>query len=140
MDEKPVKIGKRILIVDDEPHIVRTLEDLLAAEGYIVYKALDGKKALEQADAMQPDLILLDVMMPKMDGFEVLKRLKKNKNTMDIPVIMLTVKSTSADIEEGISLYAEKYLTKPFDSDVLLKEIEKSFALRETKGTERRDL
>ena len=130
MENASPKLGKRILIVDDEPHILRTLEDLLAAEGYIVYKAADGKKALEQADAMLPDLIILDVMMPKLDGFEVLKRLKKSDKTMDIPIIMLTVKSTAQDIEQGIRLYAEKYISKPFNSEFLLREIEKSLSIR----------
>jgi CheY-like chemotaxis protein len=128
---QPIKIGKKLLIADDEPHILRTLDDLLTAEGYIIFKATDGKKALEQAESALPDLIVLDVMMPKMDGFEVLKRLKKNPKTMDIPVIMLTVKSTSHDIEEGIKLYAEKYITKPFSSDALLQEIEKSLSIRD---------
>ena len=130
MENPSPKLGKRILIVDDEPHILRTLDDLLAAEGYIVYKAADGKKALEQADAMLPDLIILDVMMPKLDGFEVLKRLKKSDKTMDIPIIMLTVKSTAQDIEQGIRLYAEKYISKPFNSEFLLREIEKSLSIR----------
>lgn len=128
---QPIKIGKKLLVADDEPHILRTLDDLLTAEGYIIFKATDGKKALEQAESAFPDLIILDVMMPKMDGFEVLKRLKKNPRTMDIPVIMLTVKSTSHDIEEGIKLYAEKYITKPFSSDALLQEIEKSLSIRD---------
>ncbi len=130
MENASPKLGKRILVVDDEPHILRTLEDLLAAEGYIVYKAADGKKALEQADAMLPDLIILDVMMPKLDGFEVLKRLKKSDKTMDIPIIMLTVKSTTQDIEQGIRLYAEKYISKPFNSEFLLQEIAKSLSIR----------
>lgn len=131
MDAPSPKLGKRILIVDDEPHILRTLEDLLAAEGYIIYKASDGKKAVEQAEAVLPDLVILDVMMPKMDGFEVLKRLKKNESTMDIPIIMLTVKSTVQDVEQGIKLYAEKYISKPFNSESLIKEIEKSLAIRD---------
>lgn len=130
METPSPKLGKRLLIVDDEPHILRTLEDLLTAEGYVVYKASDGKKAVEQAESMLPDLIILDVMMPKMDGFEVLKRLKKNDNTMDIPVIMLTVKSTTQDVEQGIRLYAEKYISKPFNSEFLMREIEKSLAIR----------
>lgn len=131
METQLNKSGKRILVVDDEPHIVRTLEDLLSAEGYVVYKAMDGKKALELAEENIPDLILLDVMMPKFDGFEVLRRLKKSDSTMDIPIIMLTVKSTSRDVEEGIQLYAEKYITKPFDSDFLLAEIERSLLFRD---------
>lgn len=131
MEQNESKLAKRILIVDDEPHIVRTLEDLLASGGYVVYKAMDGRKAIEQAELILPDLIVLDVMLPKMDGFDVLKRLKKSPKTMDIPVIMLTVKSTSDDIEQGIRLYAEKYMTKPFDSTVLMAEIEKSLAMRE---------
>ncbi len=130
METPSPKLGKRVLIVDDEPHILRTLEDLLVAEGYIIYKASDGKKAIEQAEAMLPDLIVLDVMMPKMDGFEVLKRLKKSNKTMDIPIIMLTVKSTTQDVEQGIRLYAEKYISKPFNSEFLIQEIEKSLAIR----------
>ncbi len=130
METPSPKLGKRILIVDDEPHILRTLEDLLVAEGYIIYKASDGKRGLEQAESMLPDLIVLDVMMPKMDGFEVLKRLKKSSKTMDIPIIMLTVKSTTQDVEQGIRLYAEKYISKPFNSEFLIQEIEKSLAIR----------
>jgi DNA-binding response OmpR family regulator len=130
MTDNAFKLGKRILVVDDEPHIVRTLEDLLMAEGYVVNKAADGKRALQEARAFLPDLIILDVMMPKMNGFEVLEHLKKDQRTMDIPVIMLTVKSATQDIEQGIKLYAEKYITKPFNPDQLLVEIEKSLALR----------
>jgi len=69
-------------------------------------------------------------MMPKMNGFEVLQKLKKDPKTMDIPVIMLTVRSAAPDIQQGIQLYAEKYVTKPFEPDLLLREIEHSLAIR----------
>lgn len=130
MENQGFKIGKRILVADDEPHILMTLEDLLTQEGYIVIKASDGKKAVEEARKMLPDLIVLDVMMPKMNGFEVLERLKKDPKTMDVPVIMLTVRSASKDMEQGIQLYAEKYVTKPFEPELLLKEIEHSLSIR----------
>jgi len=130
MENQGFKIGKKILVADDEPDILTTLEDLLTQEGYVVLKAADGKKAVEEAKKMIPDLIVLDVMMPKMNGFEVLERLKKDEKTMDIPVIMLTVRSASKDVEQGIQLYAEKYVTKPFEPDMLLKEIAHSLSIR----------
>ncbi|HNV86091.1 MAG TPA: response regulator [Candidatus Omnitrophota bacterium] len=130
MQNQGFKIGKKILVADDEPHIMMTLEDLLTQEGYVVLKASDGKKAFDEARKMVPDLIVLDVMMPKMNGFEVLQKLKKEPKTMDIPVIMLTVRSAAPDVQQGIQLYAEKYVTKPFEPELLLKEIEHSLAIR----------
>jgi DNA-binding response OmpR family regulator len=123
-----------ILVVDDEPHILKTIADLLMSEGFSVLVAVDGKEGLLAAREKQPDLILLDVMMPKLDGFQVLKRLKKDPLTLDIPVIMLTVRGASKDVQEGIQFYAEKYITKPFDPERLLHEIKHSLMARPTKA------
>ena len=123
-------MAKKILVVDDEPVIVENLEANLKERGYEVLTAGNGKAGLKEAQSKAPDLILLDVNMPKMDGFKVLEELKKNKKTRDIPVIMLTAEKTQDDIIRGIQGNAEKYLTKPFQTEQVLKEVEKSLALR----------
>ena len=119
----------RILIVDDDQNIVLMLEMRLAQQGYEVFKAFDGRKAIGEARRLNPHLIILDVTLPKMDGFKVLEHLKSDKRTMNIPVIMLTGKSGSEDVEKGIKLYAEKYISKPYDAGYLLQEIEKSLGI-----------
>src|SRR5947207_10287406 len=94
-------MAKKILAVDDERHIVRLVQVNLERDGYTVVTAYDGKEALEKVQSERPDLIVLDVMMPYMDGFEVLQNLKKNPETRDIPVIMLTAKAQDADVFRG---------------------------------------
>ena len=89
---------KKILAVDDERHIVRLVQVNLERAGYEVVTAFDGKDALEKVAAEQPDLVVLDVMMPYMDGFEVLQNLRKNPSTRELPVIMLTAKAQDADV------------------------------------------
>ena len=107
--------GKKIMAVDDERHIVRLIQVNLERAGYQVVTAFDGPEALKKADSETPDLIVLDVMMPKMDGFEVLKRLQANPETREIPVIMLTAKAQDADVFRGWSSGVSAYLTKPFN-------------------------
>ncbi len=116
---------KKILIVDDEPQINRMLNIRMKANGYDTLSAFDGEQALEQAKLHHPDLIILDVMMPKMDGFEVCRRLKLDTSLKDIPVIMLSVK-----VEEGARDWAavsgaDDYLSKPFEAEELLEKIKK---------------
>jgi DNA-binding response OmpR family regulator len=106
---------KRILAVDDERHIVRLLQLHFTALGYEVEAAYDGEAALRQAAAAAPDLILLDVTMPKMDGFAVLRRLKADSEVAAIPVIMLTARGQFRDLAEGYGQGAEWYFHKPFD-------------------------
>ena len=106
---------KKILAVDDERHIVRLVEVNLQRAGYEVVTAYDGKEALEKVKSENPDLVVLDVMMPYMDGFEVLQNLKKNPATRDIPVIMLTAKAQDADVFRGWQSGVDCYLTKPFN-------------------------
>jgi len=106
---------KKILVVDDERHIVRLVQVNLEREGHQVVAAFDGKEALKKEESEKPDLIVLDVMMPHMDGFEVLKRLKADDQTKDIPVVMLTAKAQDADVFRGWASGVDCYLTKPFN-------------------------
>lgn len=104
----------RILVVDDQPHIVRLIQLNLERENFEVISAGDGEEGLEKARSERPDLVILDVIMPKMDGFEVLRSIKADPDLAPTPVIMLTVKTQSADIVEGLREGAELYLPKPF--------------------------
>jgi two-component system alkaline phosphatase synthesis response regulator PhoP/two-component system response regulator VicR len=107
--------GKKVMAVDDERHIVRLIQVNLERSGYQVVTAFDGPDALKKVETDRPDLIVLDVMMPKMDGFEVLKRLQANPETREIPVIMLTAKAQDADVFRGWASGVSAYLTKPFN-------------------------
>jgi len=111
---------KKILAVDDERHIVRLVQVNLERAGYQVVTAFDGREALEKVEAEKPDLVVLDVMMPYMDGFEVLQNLRKNPATRDLHVIMLTAKAQDADVFRGWQSGVDCYLTKPFNPMELL--------------------
>ncbi len=106
---------KKILVCDDERHIVRLIQVNLERNGYIVVTAFDGKEGLEKVKAEKPDMCVLDVMMPYMDGFEVLKSLRREPETEALPVIMLTAKAQDKDVFEGYHYGADMYLTKPFN-------------------------
>lgn len=112
-----------ILIVDDEEDNVLLLEKRLRASGFDTITARDGDEALEQTFKYMPSLILLDIMMPKKDGYEVLSILRNNEKTREIPVILLTAKSETPDKVKGLELGAEDYVTKPFDFKELLARI-----------------
>ncbi len=103
------------MAVDDERHIVRLIQVNLERSGFQVVTAFDGPEALRKVESDRPDLIVLDVMMPKMDGFEVLKRLQANPETREIPIIMLTAKAQDADVFRGWASGVSAYLTKPFN-------------------------
>ena len=118
---------RKILVVDDERHIVRLVEVNLQKAGYTVMTAYDGLEALEKVAADKPDMIILDVMMPRLDGFETLKKLQADAKTRDIPVIMLTAKAQDADIFKGWSSGVSSYLTKPFNPRELLTFVERIF-------------
>src|SRR5438094_3219233 len=118
---------KKILAVDDERHIVRLVEVNLQRAGYNVVTAFDGKEALEKVKSEQPDLVVLDVMMPYMDGFEVLRNLKADPSTAEIPVIMLTAKAQDADVFRGWQSGVHCYLTKPFNPMELLTFVKRIF-------------
>lgn len=118
---------KKILIVDDERPTVRIIEVNLERAGYEVIKAYDGVEALEQVKEHQPDMVVLDVMMPRMDGFEVLKHLQDDPRYRSIPVIMLTCKDQDADIFKGWASGVSSYLTKPYNPRELLVHVERIF-------------
>ena len=118
---------RKILAVDDERHIVRLVQVNLERQGYIVVTAFDGKEALEKVESEKPDLVVLDVMMPYMDGFEVLQNLRKNQATRDLPVIMLTAKAQDADVFRGWQSGVDCYLTKPFNPMELITFVKRIF-------------
>jgi two-component system, OmpR family, alkaline phosphatase synthesis response regulator PhoP len=105
----------KILVCDDERHIVRLIQVNLERQGYTVITAFDGKEGLEKVRSEKPDLCVLDVMMPYMDGFEVLKNIRRDPETENLPVIMLTAKAQDKDVFEGYHYGADMYLTKPFN-------------------------
>lgn len=118
---------RKILAVDDEKHIVRLIQVNLERHGYEVVTAYDGREALQKVDEERPDLVILDVMMPYMDGFEVLQNLKRNPGTRDIPVIMLTAKAQDADVFKGWQSGVDCYLTKPFNPMELISFVQRIF-------------
>jgi two-component system alkaline phosphatase synthesis response regulator PhoP/two-component system response regulator VicR len=105
----------KVLVCDDERHIVRLIQVNLERQGFQVVTAFDGKEGLEKIRSEKPNLVVLDVMMPYMDGFEVLKALRREKDTEALPVIMLTAKAQDKDVFEGYHYGADMYLTKPFN-------------------------
>lgn len=113
-----------MLVVEDEVHILRIIEYKLCSAGYRVIAAQDGLDGVEKAKAERPDLILLDVMMPRMDGFQALQILKEDPVTRDIPVFMLTVKGSEVDHLRGFDLGVREYITKPFSPAQLLERVD----------------
>lgn len=111
---------KRILVVDDEPELMKLVTTRLEANGYAVSAVSNGADGVTRAAAERPDLILLDVMMPVMDGFSVLQRLRADERTRAVPVIMLTARSETHLIMKAQALGAEDYLIKPFRAEELL--------------------
>lgn len=113
-------MGKKILVVDDEPQLVRIVQFNLERAGYEVRTAFDGLEALERVEEEVPDLIILDVMMPRLDGFETLRRLRENPHTREIPVMMLTAKAQDVDVLRAWQQGADCHLAKPFNPQELL--------------------
>ncbi len=116
-------MGYKIVIADDEPNIVVTLEFLLEQEGYDFVVARDGKEALEQVEAFDPDLILLDIMLPEINGYEVCQKLRENPKFKNLKIILLTAKGRQVEIAKGLALGADAYITKPFSTKNLVQEI-----------------
>lgn len=116
---------KTILIVEDEVNLVELLEFRLESVGYRVETAYDGEEGLEKINRIKPDLVILDIMMPKMHGYDVCKRSKKGAGTKDIPIIILTARSQEEDIARAKLCGADSCLSKPFEPRELMKEVEK---------------
>jgi len=117
------KITKKVLIIEDAKHVVMMLESRLRANGYEVISAYDGQQGLERAQKEKPDLIIMDIMLPKLTGDEVCKKLKQNKELATIPIIVLTALARRQDIKLAEQLGVDAYITKPFMPDVLLSKI-----------------
>ena len=114
---------KRVLIIDDEPSIVISLEFLLKRAGLEVQVARDGEEGLAKLRELRPDAVVLDVMMPKLDGFEVLKAVRADPAIADIPVLMLTAKAREAEQQRGLTLGANAYMAKPFSTHELVDQV-----------------
>jgi DNA-binding response OmpR family regulator len=116
-------MAQRILIVDDEPNIVVPLEFLMKREGYEVAVAGDGQAALEAVARGAPDLVILDVMLPRMSGFEVCRQIRADARWRGLKILMLTAKGRDSEMEKGLGLGADAYVTKPFSTRDLVAKI-----------------
>ena len=116
---------KKVLIADDEPHIVISLEFLMEHCGYVVSVAHNGEEALQQVETFKPDLILLDVMLPLRNGFDVCQKIRENAALQATKIIMLTAKGHAAEIAKGYALGADVYITKPFGTKELLQQVKR---------------
>lgn len=110
----------KILVVDDEPPIVRLMEFILARQGHEMLVAVNGEQAIEMAQEHSPDLILLDIMMPRIDGYQVAKTLRSDPHHAKIPIIMLSAKAQDEDIRKGLEVGVDEYITKPFSPEHLV--------------------
>ncbi|WP_297790435.1 response regulator [uncultured Marinobacter sp.] len=117
-------MSKTVLIADDEPNIVISLEFLLKQADYRVVVAHDGEEALDAIRRETPDLVLLDVMLPRLSGFDVCQKIRENPDWRDMRVLMLTAKGREVEVSKGLALGADAYITKPFSTQELLAEIE----------------
>jgi len=115
---------KKILITEDSPTVLAIAKETLEKGGYTVVTAVDGQDAMDKTKKERPDLIILDLMLPKIDGYKVCAMLKFNKEYQNIPVIILTARAGEADKKMGGDVKADAYITKPFDQEVLLTKIE----------------
>jgi two-component system response regulator MprA len=118
--------GEHILIVEDDPAVQTLLMKALTAKGYRVTLADDGLAGLTALERERPDLIIADIMMPRLDGMTFVKALKRNQSTRAVPVIFLTAKNDPRSVVEGINVGAKYYVTKPFQLDELLSKVEKA--------------
>ncbi len=116
-------MSQKILVADDEPNIVISLEYLLKREGYTVLIARDGQEAINTITAERPDLVLLDVMMPKKTGFEVCQEVRANEDLQGTKILMLTAKGRDTDVTKGTALGADAYMTKPFSTRDLVQKV-----------------
>ena len=116
-------MAKKVLIADDEPNIVTSLEYLMKMSGYEVAVARNGEEALELVAAFMPDLVLLDVMMPRRSGYDVCQRMRERPEWSAIRIVMLSAKGREAEVSKGLSLGADAYVTKPFSNRELIAKV-----------------
>ncbi len=121
-------MGKKVLIADDEPNIVASLEFLMEQAGFEVRVAANGEQALELAASFRPDLVLLDIMLPKKSGYEVCQRLKSDPATRDMKVVMVSAKGRDVEVAKGVELGADAYVVKPFSTRELVAKVREMLA------------
>lgn len=115
--------GKKVLIVDDEPNLTRSMTFILRKEGYDVEVAVNGEEAIEKARKTKPQLMLLDVMMPKKNGYEVCQDIREDPQLKSMHIIMLTAKGQEVDREKGMSMGADEFITKPFSPGLIVERV-----------------
>ena len=118
-----ILISKRILIIEDDPSVLRATSYILEKEGYEVLSAQNGLEGLKKAKDSNPDLLLLDVMLPGIDGFEICHSLRGEPGTADLPILMFSAKGQETDKATGLKVGADEYITKPVDREVLLSKV-----------------
>jgi DNA-binding response OmpR family regulator len=118
-----IKKNIKVLIVDDEPNILLSLEFLMKKEGFMVFIARDGEEAFDILKKERPNIVLLDIMMPKVDGYEVCKYIRRTSDIRDAKVIFLSAKSKEVDMEKGYNVGADLYIPKPFSTRELVKKV-----------------
>ncbi len=121
-------MSKSVLIVDDEPNIVLSLEFLMQQAGFAVRTAAGGEEALQAMEAAPPDLVLLDVNMPKIDGYQVCERIRADPRWKDVRVVMLTAKGRDIEREKGLAMGADDYVTKPFATQEIVQKVRELLA------------
>ncbi|MBI4728953.1 MAG: response regulator [Acidobacteria bacterium] len=120
--------GEKVLVVDDDRVILQLLEVNLEMEGYDVRTAANGEQALSDVKVFRPDIVILDIMMPRMDGMEVCRRIQADPASADVPVVFLSAKAQDLDVRRGYELGVAAYLTKPFDPQELIDTVERVLA------------
>ncbi|MCX5665512.1 MAG: response regulator [Candidatus Omnitrophica bacterium] len=121
---------ERVLVVDDEREFVDVISERLGAKGFDILRAFDGKEGIERAQADKPDLIILDIAMPEMNGYDVCRKLKLDEKFKDTPIIILTAKFQPNDIRFGVGMGADAYLTKPLELEPLLQTVKALLKVR----------
>jgi len=125
-----ILIAKRILIIEDNPSVLRAISYMLEKEGYDMLTAVNGLVGLKKAKEENPDLLILDVMLPGIDGFEICHRLRAESQTAQLPILMLSAKGQAADKSTGLGVGADEYLTKPVERSVLISTVEALLAAK----------
>jgi DNA-binding response OmpR family regulator len=120
----------KVLVVDDEVYILHILDFSLGAEGFDVITAADGEQALSRARSERPDLIVMDIMMPRLDGYETCQRLKTDPATKDIPILLLSARGREEDRKRGMEAGASDYMTKPFSPNKLIARVTEMLGIK----------
>lgn len=129
-------MSKKVLIVDDEPNILMSVEFLMRREGYEVATVADGQEAIDLLGEFRPDLMILDVMMPRKNGFEVCAEVRADPRLSAMPILMLTAKGREAEMKKGLSLGADAYITKPFSTHELVLKVNELLVQGASEGPE----